>query len=377
MKKVTFFIDRYKPSSLATSTRFGPIVDELLKSESFDVAIRTDIESEGELNVKPNYFRSPSNDMAFARRVWQEVLLGLEWFLIVVFSKNDVIVFSSPPFLSTLLASLGCWISGKAYIVDVRDKYPDVYVEANLIKKKGGLHKFLKRVERNLYCKAEKVITVTPLLKSDIDKLIAPEKSILIQNGFNSDVFVVNKSKYDKFTVVFHGNLGRFQLPELVIEIAKQMDGEDKNVDFIVIGDGPKGVFFENLELSNLQFLGRLDNRETAKIISRCHLGISFRTNDEISKKSLPVKIFEYMGVGIPTLVVPRHSEGGVLVEQLGIGLGFDANQLQDMTQIIREFSHSSEQYISLKMSILDKRLDYTRQSNAVQFRSIIETVLN
>lgn len=376
MKKVTFLIDRYKPSSLASSTRFGPIVDELLKSEAFDVVIRTDIQSEGELNVKPNYFRSPSNDMAFAMRIWQEVLLGLEWFLVVVFSKNDLIVFSSPPFLSTLLASLGCWISGKAYIVDVRDKYPDVFVEANLIKEKGALHEFLNRFERKLYSKAKNVITVTPLLKYAIEKLVAPEKTILIQNGFNSDVFVVNNAKYDKFTVVFHGNLGRFQLPELVIEIAKKMDGEDENVDFIVIGDGPKGAYFEILELSNLQFFGRLDNRETARIISRCHLGISFRTNDEISKKSLPVKIFEYIGVGIPTLVVPKNSEGGILVEKLGVGLAFDANQIEEIIQIIREFSQNSEQYILLKKSIMDNRLDYTRQTSAVQFRSVIETVL-
>ena len=376
MKKITFFIDRYKPSSLATSTRFEPILDELLKSDIFEIVIRTDIQSQGEPNVKPNFFRSPTNDLSFGRRVLQEVLLGIEWFLKVIFLKNDLIVFSSPPFFSTLIASFGCWLFGKAYVVDIRDKYPDVFAEVNLIKKNGLLHVILIYFERFLYNKAEKVITVTPLLKTTIENMTLSEKSILIQNGFNSDVFVVNNLKFDKFTVVFHGNLGRFQLPELLIEVAKQMDGEDKNVDFIVIGDGPKETFFESLKLSNLRFLGRLENQETATIISKCHLGISFRTNDEISKKSLPVKIFEYMGVGIPILVVPRNSEGGILVETLGVGLAFEENQLGDVIQTIREFSHNSDLYRSLKESILTRRLHYTRQSSALQFKLAIETVL-
>lgn len=373
MKKIIFFLDRYKPSSLATSTRFVPIIDELVKSGHWEVIIRTDKQSRDEEYVIPNFFSSPSNDLSFSKRALFELLLGFEWFLYVVFCKSDLIIFSSPPFLSSLIGTTGCWIFGKSYIVDIRDKYPDVYIVANLIKRNSLIHRVFYVLESNFYRRAKSVVTVTPFLVRAIEKRISSQKCFLVRNGFDAEVFKVNELKFDNFTVVFHGNLGRFQLPELVFDVAKRLEANLNKIDFIVIGDGTKADFFKCNKLKNLEFHGRLNNNEVASIVSRSHLGLSFRTKDEISVNSLPVRIFEYMGVGIPSIVVPSFSEGGMLVKSLGVGFAFDESQKDDIVNLIVDLALDRGLYKKMVLAVMNNRLDFTRQAAAIRFVSVVE----
>ena len=72
--------------------------------------------------------------------------------------KPDIIYGSSPH----LFAALGALILAKKnkakYILEIRDLWPETWVQMKIIKKNGIIHKFFLKLEKYLYEKADKVI---------------------------------------------------------------------------------------------------------------------------------------------------------------------------------------------------------------------------
>lgn len=373
--RIHFVTDWYLPSSLATSVRFQPLIQELFETNNFSICIYTDKLSKGEEFVKPNFFASPSNSHNFLRRLFQEFLLGIELFFKLILITSDLVIITSPPFFSSYFAVLGCTISRKKYIFDVRDVYPDVYSKARILSENGFVFQILEKCEKYIYCHAVKVFTVTPKLKSLINAKSGMENCELLINGYSEKKFILNPEKFDSFTVVFHGNLGRFQNPALILEIAAILKKKKMDIQFIVIGDGPQQDLLKYHTLGNLTYKGRLDNFTVAEIISKCHLGVSFRSDDEISKNSMPVKIYEYIGVGIPILVTPK-SEGGQLVEDNGFGRQFSNIQVDEIVNEIIKLKCNPEYYKQYQNNIILNRPDYSREKLAKYFASFLEITL-
>jgi glycosyltransferase involved in cell wall biosynthesis len=375
--KIIFIADWYKPSSLATATRFAPLVKVLADSERYDLVVYTDKLSSGEPFVKTNFFRSPSNSKGLASRSLQEFLVGMELFLKVCFTRADLVVITSPPFITAYFAAVACFLSGKKYFFDVRDIYPEVYINAGLIKESSLPAKLLLAFERFCYRHAGKVFTVTPELTGMINRKSAEGKCTLLRNGFSEEVFSVRNIKRPDFTVVFHGNLGRFQNPGLVVRVAGEVNKLDEDIRFVVIGDGTQEHVLQNHGLSNLEYLGRKDNDEVADIIAGCHLGVSFRTDDEISMNSMPVKIYEYIGVGIPVLVTPAGSEGAKLVEEQGVGKQFANTEAEGIAKEIFRMKTEAGYYQGFVDRIMAVRHEFSREKQAILFGRDVEKAVH
>lgn len=374
-KKIHFIADWYIPSSLATSTRFKPLINELMELGKYSICIYTDRISKGENFVKANFFHSPSNGQSFLRRLSQELLLGTELFFKLIFIKSDLVVITSPPFFSAFFAVLGCKLSGKKYFFDVRDIYPDVFAKAGILKSSNIIFRWLEKCEIYIYRNAEVVFTVTPMLMNLINEKSGIKNCKLLRNGFSEKIFQLNPNKFNSFTVVFHGNLGRFQNPNLLLKLAEIIEMKDKDIKFIVIGDGPQQDLLKSISLSNLTYLGRLNNTMVGEIISQCHLGVSFRSDDEISIYSFPVKVYEYIGVGIPILVTPL-SEGGQLVEENGFGKQYNNKQVREIANEILKLKMNKEYYTKFQNNIIEKRQYYSREKQAKYFADFLENTL-
>lgn len=373
MKRIIFVTDFFYPSSFAASTRIQPLYTKVKESQQFDIRVYTDKISKGQENVIVNLFSSPNSTKGLFRRTVQEVLLGLELCLKLVFVKADFIIITSPPFITSVLAAFGCVMSNKKYCFDVRDIYPDVYIKANLIKETNILTRILLLLEKFCYKHASFITTVSPALTREINFKSGSTKCVLLPNGFSEKVFSLTNSSMETFTVVFHGNIGRFQNIELVIDVANLIMKKQANIKFIVIGDGPKDTYLKKYKPFNLDYLGRLSNKEVADIISKCHLGVSFRTDDIISINATPVKVYEYIGVGLPILITPFESEGALLVEDLGIGVRFRNDEPEKIAQMIISMASNKIFYTTFKDNIAKIREDFSREKQAAQFLYILE----
>lgn len=375
-QKVTFIVDWYTPTSHATSLRMRPWVDALRKTGNYDVFIQTDKRSKGEEGVVSNFFTTPDNRAKPFVRFFQELLLGSELFLRVLMAPRHLVVISSPPFIVSCFAALGCFLSRKPYVFDVRDLYPLVYANSGFISRGGLIFKILFRFSKYCYNNALFTSTVTPLLVQYIQHTGKLADVHLIKNGFNGKVFTPTNEKYTTFTLVFHGNIGQFQNPELLVDVVNELNKRGEIFHCIVIGSGSKEHVFKKVVTPNLEFKGRLNNEELATIIQKAHVGLSFRTDDEISARSIPVRVSEYIGVGIPTILTPK-SEGGELLESYQVGKAFDNSDVAAICDFIQQLKYNQDLYQFYKNNAIRIRCNFSRESGAELFVKKIQQCLN
>jgi glycosyltransferase involved in cell wall biosynthesis len=372
MKEIVFVVDWYTPSSHATSLRVRPWIDQLRSSGKYDITIYTDKVSAGEVGVKTNFVRSPDNRKKFTFRFLQEIFLGIELFVKLLFAKKTIVVISSPPFLAAILAAKACRLTGKPYVFDVRDLYPLVYANSGYLSTKSMFYKLLDTRATNVYKRAMFTTTVTPGLVEYLLKEKGNTRVHMVKNGYNSKLFIPATEKFEHFTLVFHGNIGQFQNPELLKEVMTELENRKEEIHCIVIGSGSRQDVFEKHPIPNLKYYGRLNNERLASIIRKGHVGISFRTENEISMRSIPVRVSEYIGIGIPILLTPK-SEASEILELNQVGKSFNNDQLKEICDFIIELKYNKELYNYYCQNALKIRADFSRETGAVLFQNLLE----
>jgi glycosyltransferase involved in cell wall biosynthesis len=368
--KMLIITDWYTPSSHASSLRLKPWIDKLRNTQQFDIKIFTDKVSKGEKGVVPNLFRSPDNRTRFVIRFVQEMLLGTEIFFRTFFNRRRLVVITSPPFIISCFATLACYLSRKKYVFDVRDVYPLVYANSGFFSKKSIVFRCLDAAANRCYRNALFTTTVTPQLVSYLQSKTGLTNIHLVRNGFNNRLFIPSHKKFEKFTLVFHGNIGQFQNPGLLVRLVEALNELGEDFNCMVIGSGNKQKVFNN-RIKNLEFHGRLGNDELAKLIRKAHVGISFRTDDEISARSIPVRVSEYIGIGIPCVLTPQ-SEGGELLEQMQVGKAFANSDTAGIVQFILQLKYDQALYNFYSQNALKVRKSFSREKGAEQFVDIL-----
>jgi glycosyltransferase involved in cell wall biosynthesis len=85
------------------------------------------------------------------------------------------------------------------------------------------------------------------------------------------------------------------------------------------------------------------------------------RKNDEISKDAFPVKIWEYLGLGIPSIVTPR-CEAGDFLEANECGFQLESGHTRELVDKILELKEDSAKLARLEKNCRGIRTSYTRE---------------
>lgn len=368
--RISVITDNFYTLNVASAVRVKAIVDALINTNKFDITIFTTKISKhtSKYNHKTTLNPPPSNKSNYLIRLFNEITLGIEFFFRLFIYKNDLILVTSPPFFMTLFCIMLAKIIRIPYIIDVRDIYPDVYFSAGVLKENGILGNMLSSIEKKIYNNSFLTTTVTRSLVNDIkNKMNYKDNVLLLRNGFINKNINLNNEKFKTFTIVCHGNIGKFQDVGLILKLAERFNKEKKDIEILVIGSGSEDYLIKNVSLTNLKYFGKLDYYNVYNIISKAHLGISFRKDDIISRNAFPVKIYEFIGVGIPVIVTPI-SEAGEFVENNKIGFQFSTNQFNEIFSTIIYLKENQEKLKKLSENILKIRGRFSREKIAKNF---------
>ena len=157
---------------------------------------------------------------------------------------------------------------GMHVVAMLQDVWPDNAVQSGLIRNNSLLYHFFEFWQRYVYKKADSIICISDDMKDFIvSKGIDGRKIKVIYNWGYSDLPIHiswenNKfvKKYNlsrhKFYVVYAGNIGKMQNVELIVRAAQKIEN-DKNIVFLIIGDGARKSVIEKLAcgLSNVMML--------------------------------------------------------------------------------------------------------------------------
>jgi glycosyltransferase involved in cell wall biosynthesis len=306
------------------------------------------------------------NATGLLARVWGELGMGRAAARALSSERENtaLLLVSTPSYVAALLLCAKARRLGIAYVLDVRDIYPQAYAAAGLIARGGLLYRFFTARSLAMYRGARRVVTATQGLAREIETIAPGCQAHCVYNGFPAALAARRSTKHERFTICFHGALGFFQDVDTLIAVAARLEPLD--IDVVVVGYGRKEDLLRRAGLRNLRFLGRLDFEATIAAVERCHVGLCLRGDDDVSRDAFPVKVWEYLGLGMPSIVTPV-CEAGSFLEQHKCGFQFPAGAVPAIVDTIQRLERSPHECRALGTACCAANTSFTREHLGIE----------
>ncbi|MBO1767486.1 glycosyltransferase family 4 protein [Allobranchiibius sp. GilTou38] len=235
----------------------------------------------------------------------------------------DVVFASSPHLLTPLTGWAVARLKGAAFVLEVRDLWPESFVAADLLERDSLLHKALQYLEAFLVSRADEVVVVTDGWEDHLTSIGADlDHYNVIRNGTEPSDFTIEgfdreaeraKLGLERTTAVFAGAHGPKDGIDLILDAAKEVP----DIDFLLVGDGPiKVAAIERGRvegITNVTFRDSVPKDQLARLLRACDIGIHAVTPLPVFELGMsPNKLFDYLAAGLPIV-----SNAGAPVRQL------------------------------------------------------------
>lgn len=321
----------------------------------------------------------PYDKSNIAKRLftWIKGSLQIKSIIKKIESSADVLYFTNPP-LSYLWADK---LNNKFAIVEY-DIYPDALRN---VKCPTILIKWWSKRNKEIFEKAEGIITLSDGMKEQLTHYCSPEKIRVVSNwSYEDRIDLVPKennklvdlySLSDKFVVLYSGNIGYTHNVESIINVAEVLS-DNKKVVFLIIGDGGKKSTLEkmvkNKKLTNVIFSDFLPIEDIKYSLSCANLGVVTLTK-ETAKVSVPSKTYNLLSYGIPLLnISPSDSELGRIIEKNNCGESFSPTEIKAISIYIENCIKNEVQYSEYRKHAKAASLLFTKK-NAKAYTKIFD----
>jgi len=329
--------------------------------------------------------RLVKNDRPFRERIAGELALGAEMAATLRRLKPAHVVLTTPPFLTATVVWSAVTALGIPYTLDVRDLYPEVYARAGLMPEGGRRYRAILALAKRMYAGAAVLSTVTPDLQDYLASLLPGRQVELVMNGYaeasfhpRADVDADNAVGGDRgpIVIVSHGNFGELFDLDVFATIARRL-AERVAVDYRIriIGFGKKLEALKALALPHVEVMGPRDNAEIGALLREAHIGLSVHKHYDDAGRAFPVKVFEFLGSGLPTVVIPRN-EGGRAVVARGFGGSFEAGEVDDAIALLQRLIEDGAARATVAAAVRRGRAEFSLDTQVARLAHAIRTAL-
>lgn len=325
------------------------------------------------LHGEPPY----SSNVSIARWRNQRAVAAAFGYELSTQPRPDAIVASIPTLEMSELAVTYAAERAVPVVVDIRDRWPDVYLRAlpSLMRPIGRitLTPEYSRLRRVL----DGASAVTAVAESDLgwvrehSSIAIPAKSFAI--GYRT---VRREHRHapeairERFGIplaskvaVFSGIFGLSYDLTTVLECAELLEGRGRtDIQIVLAGDGDQmpAIRARAAHRKNVTLTGWLDEASLALLLSIASAGICAYGAD--ATQTLPNKPFEYMAAGLPQ-VSSLSGELAELLERLQVGLSYEAGDAEALANALEEL-------LDQPPDVADRYRARVRETFASQFDS-------
>jgi glycosyltransferase involved in cell wall biosynthesis len=227
-------------------------------------------------------------------------------------SRIDVVhVHNLPDFL--VFAGLLPRLFGRRLILDIHDSIPETYMVK--FGTNSRLFFILLKLEETICCGlAHKIVCVNHVQRDVLVKRGIPSgkiATILSVPGFvPQEAFANNRRPEDAFRMVYHGTISKRLGVDLLVQAVARLASDIPGLEFHVYGEGD--YLEEVLRLgkslgvaNQIHFHGVLPWELLPKELAAMDVGVVGNRRSAASDLMLPVKLIDFVVLGIPA-VVPR-----------------------------------------------------------------------
>lgn len=284
----------------------------------------------------------------------------------ITVKKPDLVIGTSPQFFTACGAYLVSSMKRVPFIFELRDIWPES-VKAVGAMGDSAVIRFFETIEMFLYRRAGRIVSVTNSFKQTlINRGVDGNKIDVITNGVDlsrfsprpKDADLVEKYKLqEKFVAGYIGTHGMAHALETLLETAAQMTnrGHDE-FRFLFLGHGAKKQDLMDkagkMRLNNVIFIDSVSKDEVANYWSLLDVSIIHLRNTPLFATVIPSKLFECMGMGIPTL----HGvagESAEIVKDVDCGITFEPENSQELFDCLIDLRQDTGRYNQLQQNCL------------------------
>ncbi|WP_434143870.1 glycosyltransferase family 4 protein [Photobacterium leiognathi] len=327
----------------------------------------------------------------FAKRILDYISFMFSSFFAGLYQKKpDIIVATSPQFFCACAGWALSAIRRKPFIFELRDIWPASITAVGAMKDSFAI-KILEKLELFLYNRADSIISVTHAFKKElIERGVDSNKIEVVLNGVDltkyqpvickDPEFVKQFNLEEKFVVGYVGTHGLAHGLEHIVSVAESLK-ENDNIRFIFAGGGAarkKVVELVNQkQLKNIILIDRQPKEMMPKLWSLCDLSLVPLVNNELFRTVIPSKIFECMGMGIPTIMSVPEGEATAIIKDTASGLVVESENVEEIKKAILKLYNDTDLYNEIRLSSINSAKLFSRDVMASKMLSIFSKVLN
>ena len=225
-------------------------------------------------------------------------------------------------------------------IIYCLDLWPASLV-AGGVKSGNPIYKLYHKVSRNIYWKADKILTTSKMFGDYLTGNFGITKNMITYlPQYSEDMFgnIQPQKRKDKdINLVFAGNVGKMQSVQTIIKAAKLVT--NPKVKFHIVGGGSE---YENcVELAkdckNVTFYGQRPLEEMPKFYAMADAMLVTLKQDDLVSKTLPGKVQTYMSAAKP-IIACGENELKNTIEKAKCGYVAKPDDEQDLAKCITKF---------------------------------------
>ena len=258
------------------------------------------------------------------------VISGFFWKLISKIKADLVFTFEVSPMTQALL---GVWYAKKHKVPNflyVQDLWPE---NIEII---GGIHNKLVinsigKMVNYIYANCDRIFATSPSFVAEIQKRCENKNKVTYWPQYAEDFYkpasvddtfegLSNLTSDGTFKIAFTGNIGQAQGLDILPKTASILKSQNRNVKFIIVGDGRSRTEFEkNICDLNVEdmflMLGRQPAQSIPVILAHCQAAFLSFMNNELFAKTIPAKLQSYMACGMPIIASATGETARIITE--------------------------------------------------------------
>ena len=195
------------------------------------------------------------------------------------------------------------------YFFEVRDLWPQAPIDMGVINNKW-LKKYLFRLEKNIYQKAETIIALSPGIQQGIAKKTSPVKIKMVPNMADNSFFEETegwpKKEGKQFIISYLGTVGQANHLEYFLAIAQLVQEKEINqIQFWIVGDGKQldSIRQQARNLKNVVFKNPMNKQGVKTILNQSDATYTSFLQKTVLTTCSPNKFFDSLAAGKLTIV--------------------------------------------------------------------------
>lgn len=288
-----------------------------------------------------------------------------------MWKKYDVAFVDSTPPIQGLKMPLIKWLKRKPTIYNVQDIFPDSLVGTGLTHEGSLIWKIGRMVEKITYRYADKIIVISEDFKKNIMAKGVPEAKIVVIYNWVDQNKVVDVPREEnklfdaygldrsKFYITYNGNIGLTQNMDMLLDVAKELQEEYKDIHFVLVGNG---AYLDEVkrkvadqQLENVHLLPFQPYEDISHVFSLGDASLVI-SKPGVGANSVPSKTWSIMSASRPVLANFDENELKTIIENNHCGIFTKAGDkdafkesiltLYNHRELCQEYGHNGRKFV-------------------------------